>query len=296
MWQKSKPYILLMPSMIIVCLLFGGGLLVGTLQSFGFDPIIGQSHFSIHVYKQLFLNSDFWMSMRLSLWIAFLSSVLAGIVGLIVSICLFLLSDFNNKADQNAWQRLFQLPLIVPHIVGAYLMVLLFARTGLISRLLASIGFVRDFNDFPILINDSSGWGIIFTYVWKEAPFIALMIYPILLRIHQSWFEAAQLFGAGRWKFAKEIIIPLTFPAWLSSTFIVFAFSLSAFEVPLILGVTYPKMLSVYSFNLYSNGQLADRPEAMAVNVILGMITAILGASAYLISRRWQMHEGWRWQ
>lgn len=295
MWRKSKPYLLLMPSILIICILFFGGLLIGILQSFGMDPVIGENHFSMGTYERLFSNSDFWVSMWLSLRIAFLSSIFAGLFGLVVSICLFLISRAGGGIRQNVWQRLFQLPLIVPHIVAAYLMVLLFARSGLFSKLLAQVGLIHHIKDFPILVNDAFGWGIIFTYMWKEAPFIALMIYPVLLRVHQSWFEAAQIFGAGRWKFTKEIVIPILFPAWLSSTFIVFAFSLSAFEVPLILGITYPKMLSVYAYNLFSNGQLSDRPEAMAVNVILAVITALLGITAYFISKRWQFNEGRRW-
>ena len=39
MWQRSRPYILILPSLIIIGTLFFGGLILGLLQSLGFMDI-----------------------------------------------------------------------------------------------------------------------------------------------------------------------------------------------------------------------------------------------------------------
>ncbi|TCP29939.1 putative spermidine/putrescine transport system permease protein [Scopulibacillus darangshiensis] len=295
MWPNIKPYIYVLPTAGVLLILFVGGLIEGLIQSLGYFPAAGQYGFSLDYYRQLLSSSDFWDSLILTFRIALLSSLSAGVLGMFVSVCLFMLKRPGSGRKNQIWQRFFQLPLIVPHLVWAYLMVLLFTQSGWLSRILASLGWIHHINDFPVLVNDSFGGDIIFTYAWKEAPFIALMIYPVLLRIHGSWFEASRVFGANRWSFFREILLPLLMPTWISSSFIVFAFTFSAFEVPFLLGVTYPRMLPVLSYNLYTSGGLEARPEALAVNVILAVIVSILGVAAYRLSQRWSMDEQGGW-
>lgn len=292
MWRNVKPYVYVLPTAGVLLLLFVGGLVEGLIQSLGFFPAAGQYGFSLDFYQKLLSSPDFWDSLILTFRIAFLSSLLAGILGMFASVSLFMLAKAGRS---QFWHRFFQLPMIVPHLAGAYLMVLLFTQSGWFSRILASLGWIDEISDFPVLVNEPFGWGIIFTYAWKEAPFIALMIYPVLLRIHGPWFEASRVFGAGQWAFFREILLPLLMPAWVSSTFIVFAFTFSAFEVPFLLGVTYPRMLPVLSYNLYTGGGLEARPEALAVNVILVVIVSLLGVTAYRLSKRWNMggQGGW---
>jgi putative spermidine/putrescine transport system permease protein len=295
MWRRSKPYLFVLPALGAIGILFYGGLFQGLVQSLGFFPAAGQTNFSIYAYRKLLSSPDFWTSLLLTLRISFLSTLAASILGLFVAVCLFMLGKTGDLKRTRFWQRFFQLPLVVPHLVGAYLMVLLLMQSGWLSRLLFAVGWIDEIGDFPVLVNEPFGIGIILAYAWKEAPFIALMVYPVLLRIHGAWLEVAQVFGADRWNFFREILLPIVMPAWLSSAFIVFAFTFSSFEVPFLLGVTYPKMLPVLSYDFYTSGGLSLRPEALAVNVILALITALLGIAAYLMSRRWSIGEGKGW-
>ncbi|HSP22797.1 MAG TPA: ABC transporter permease, partial [Planococcus sp. (in: firmicutes)] len=91
----------------------------------------------------------------------------------------------------------------------------------------------------------------------------------------------------------REIVLPIILPAWTIAAFIVFVFTFSAFEVPYLLGVTYPSMLPVYSYQLYTSGTLTDRPEALAVNIILAALTILLGLAVYFFSKRWNVLKGW---
>lgn len=291
MWQKSKPYLFVFPTVGAIGLLFFGGIFEGFLTSLGYSPFNPKSDIQFTAYIKIFNSSEFWVSFLLTLRIAVLSSILSGVMGVLVSVCLMLI----NKSGNGFWQRFFQLPLTIPHLVGAYLMVLLFMQSGWISRILFQLGFINEISDFPVLVNETFGWGIILTYTWKEAPFIALMVYPVLVRINGSWRDVAQLFGANQWQYVRQIVLPLIMPAWTSATFIVFAFTFSAFEVPYLLGVTYPRTLSVYSFQIFTTGGLESRPEALAINLLLAVITAILGIVAFRLSKRWIYEEpkGW---
>jgi putative spermidine/putrescine transport system permease protein len=293
MWLKIKPYVLVLPTIGAIVLLFCGGLFGGLLHSFGYFPAAGQDEFHIQAYERLLHSDDFWDSLLLTLCVAAVSSIAAGVLGFAISIGLLMM---GQSVKSRLLYRIYQWPLTIPHLVGAYLMVLLFMQSGWLSSILACFGFIEEMTDFPVLINERQGFGIILAYVWKEAPFVSLMVYPVLVRIHGSWREAARVFGANDWKFIRHIVLPLVMPAWISATFIVFAFTFSAFEVPYLLGVTYPRLLPVYSFQLYTSGALADRPEALAVNVLIAVMTAVLGLVAYRLSKRWSTGEERGWE
>ena len=293
MWRKSKPYLLLLPAAGVIILLFFGGIFDGLLKSFGYFPAIGQTDWNLAAYDRLLSSGAFWESLMLTLRVAALSSLLSAVIGALVAIALFFLNDAMRTKSPKAWHRLFQLPLTIPHLVAGYIIVLLFMQSGFVSRILAAIGWTGDIADFPVLVNDPFGWGIIFTYAWKEAPFVSLMLYPVLSRIHGSWREVSRVFGAGNWPFIREVVMPVMMPAWTVATFIVFVFTFSAFEVPYLLGVTYPSVLPVYSYQLYTSGTLADRPEALAINMILAAMTILLGLVTYYFSKRWNVLKGW---
>ncbi|WP_422124387.1 ABC transporter permease [Planococcus sp. X10-3] len=293
MWRKSKPYLLLLPATGTIVLLFFGGLFDGLLKSLGYFPAIGESGFSLAAYSSLFASTAFWESLILTARVAVMSSAISAILGAAIALSLFMLNQTANSDSPRLWHRLFQLPLTIPHLVGGYIVVLLFMQSGFLSRIFASAGWIDEITDFPVLVNDPFGWGIILTYAWKEAPFVSLMIYPVLTRIHGSWRDVSRVFGAGSWNFIREIVLPVMLPAWTIATFIVFVFTFSAFEVPYLLGVTYPSMLPVYSYQLYTSGTFADRPEALAVNAILAALTIGLGLVAYYFSRRWNVLKGW---
>ena len=293
MWRKSKPYLLLLPATGAIVLLFFGGLFDGLLKSLGYFPAIGERQLNLDAYTNLLASDSFWDSLELTVRVAAISSLLAGLLGGLLAIALFLLNQYSEAGNSRLWHRLFQLPLTIPHLVAGYVIVLLFTQSGVISKLLASVGMIDEMTDFPVLVNDPFGWGIILAYTWKEVPFVLLMVYPVLARIQKSWREVSRVYGAGNWNFIREIALPIMMPSWIIAVFIVFVFTFSAFEIPFLLGVTYPGMLPVYSFQLYTDGSLSDRPEALAVNIILALMTICLGLATYYFNKRWNVMKGW---
>ncbi|MBP1933157.1 ABC transporter permease [Ammoniphilus resinae] len=285
MWLKIRPYLLLMPAVGLTLLLFFGGLALGLLQSLGLFSISGGSSFTFEWYQTLLVDQAFWKSFWLSFYTAGISTLISAVLGILTALGLLRLSY--------KWQRMTQFALLVPHFIAGYVVILLFMQSGWVSRWLHAFGLIDSIEQFPILVNDPFGWGVILTYIWKETPFIALMVYPVLARIYQSWLEVAQTLGASRLSFFREIVLPLVLPAWLASALIVLAFTFSAFEVPYLLGVTFPETLSVFSYQTYLSGSLEERPLALAVNFLLAVATGFLGWIAYQWSKRWSV-QGWK--
>lgn len=292
MWVKTKYYLWLLPAVLTLGILFVGGMFKGSLESLGYYPLIDTTHISFEAYKTILNSQEFWQSLKITFNVILKSTLISGVLGLILAIAI---DQVRQRMTFRKTLVLFQLPMTVPHLVAAYAIGLLFMQSGLLSRLLFHLGIIEEIATFPVLVNDLNGWGITLTYIWKETPFVALMLLPVLSRIQLTWKEVASIYGANRFKYFRHVILPLLLPTWASSLFIIFSFMYADFEVPYLLGVTYPKLLSVMAFLYYTSGDYSDRPVALAINMIIGLIAIIFGVIAFKLIKRYILQEENRW-
>jgi putative spermidine/putrescine transport system permease protein len=170
---------------------------------------------------------------------------------------------------------IFQIPLTVPHLVIAVAMVFMLMPTGFFSRVAVTLGWIDSSSKFPLLVNDRWAIGIILTYVWKEIPFITLMILAVLRRSGVELLEVGRTLKAARWQRFRFITLPTIFPSLGAACLIVFAFTFGAFEVPFLLGQTYPMMLPVWAYKNYSDVDLLARPEGIATGMIIAAVIVV---------------------
>ncbi|GAB4442088.1 MAG: ABC transporter permease subunit [Anaerolineae bacterium] len=256
--------LLLLPALLVVGLLFGGGLLVGLGQSLGYMPVIGLNDFTLSHYAAVLTDRNFLQSLWVTFRMAFISTALSMLLG--VALALVLRQQF---AGSRLATFLFQIPLPIPHLVAATGMVTLLTQSGLVARLLATAGLLDDPAHFPALVFDPAGVAIILTFVWKETPFIGLVVLAILKSVGRQFEEQAQTLGADGWQRFRYVLLPLILPGILSTSVIVFAFIFSSYEIPLLLGARHPTTLPVWAFRLYQDPDLSLRPQAMAVAIVL---------------------------
>lgn len=107
------------------------------------------------------------------------------------------------------------------------------------------------------------------------------MVFPNILRINKDWMDVARVFGVGKFYFFRKIVFPLIMPLYISSLFIVFAHILSSFEVPYLLGVTYPRTLSVLAYEKYARNSVSNRDIVLVMNGITILITSFIGIIIY---------------
>lgn len=270
MWKKRslwEPYLLLLPALVVLGGLFLGGVVLGVLQSFGYFPLIGLNNFTLEYYTEMLSSPEFLDALGYSLYISIVSSVLAAVLGV------FLAYQLAKLPKKHTLVRLiYKLPIIVPHIIATLLVFLFFTQSGLLSRILYNLGIIEQLESFPALVFDKKGIGIILVYLWKEIPFIALITYTVLKHINTSFEEVAANLGANNRQIFWHIYLPLSLPSIGSAVIIVFAFSFGAFEIPFLLGPTYPKTLPVMAYQRYISSDLMQRPYAMVIAVVLTVI------------------------
>jgi len=264
---------LLAPALAAVTLLFGGGLALGLVQSLGHLPAAGMSSLTMDHFARVLADPDFFKSLGLTLYLSLASTLIAAALSVAAAL------GFNALAGRSRIvQFVFQIPLTVPHLVIAVAVVFMLAPSGLLARVLQTIGLIASPTEFPLVVNDPWGLGILAAYVWKEVPFITLMILAVLRAGGSELLDVGRTLKAGRWQRFRYITLPMIFPSLGAASLIVFAYAFGAFEVPYLLGQTYPMMLPVWAYKAYSDVDLLSRPEGIAAGlVIAAVVTAAIG-------------------
>ena len=247
-----------------------GGFVFTLLQSFNYlNPIGGDP--SGESYQKVLSSRTFWRSLGFTSYIALVTAGISTIAGFFISYLFFRIP--------HKWQRLtvvYKIFLILPHISVAYLVLLLLSQTGIISSIFYHAGIIDDYMDFPVLIFDNQGIGIIVGYILKEIPFSILMISALMKTIPNDYLTTAEMLGASRWRIIRLLIIPHTMPAILSSFFILYLYTFGAFEMPFILGGSKPTMLSIAVYDLLFRKDFIHRPEAMAMLTIMLLVNILI--------------------
>lgn len=267
MQSKLKPYILIAPVAIILVSIMGVGIVNCIMQSLGYMPYIGLNNIDLSYYKEVLRDSIFIESLIFSFKTSFISAILSVSIGVLLA---YILSQ--NKMSKTR-ESLLNLPVIVPHIVVVMLMITIFSQSGIISRILYYLNILNDSSQFPSLVSDKNGLGIILVYLWKGIPFTVITTYNILKNISDKLQKVSINLGASKLQSFRYISLPLAMPSIISSFIILFAFSFGSFEVPFLIGPTTPRTLSVQAYTSYISSDLSQRMDAMVINVILSGIS-----------------------
>ncbi len=277
----GKPLaLMLLPALAVVVVLFGGGLLLGVLQALGYLPGAGLTRLSGVHFVRVLSDPDFFLSFGMTLYVSVVSTLLAAGFSIIAALVLD-----RMAARYRPVHFVFQLPLTVPHLVIAVAVMFMLAPAGLLARTAVAVGLIQTPADFPLMVNDRWSIGIILTYVWKEIPFITLMLLAVLRNAGRDLVDVGRTLKASAWQRFRHITLPTIFPALGAASLIVFAYTFGAFEVPYLLGRTYPMTLPVRAYKHYSDIDLMARPEGIATGLLIALVVAVAVVTAQALTR-----------
>jgi putative spermidine/putrescine transport system permease protein len=150
-----------------------------------------------------------------------------------------------------ALKWLYRWPLFVPFIVAAQCMRTFLAKNGMFNNTLDALGVV-DIGTLGGLLD----WrGIIVTLVWKETPFVALLVGGAMAALDRSGIEAARNLGAGDLRILWGILVPQVAGVFTVGLVLAFVTMLSVLSVPLMISGGSPTMITVdMAFRVNSYG------------------------------------------
>src|SRR5262245_55137675 len=166
------------------------------------------------------------------------------------------------------------LPLVLPSFVGAYALLLLLGRSGIVTQMLNAWGV-----PFGSIYGTP---GIVTVYALTLYPYVLLPTLAGFKAVDASVEEAAQNLGSSRLRTIWTVTLPIVVPSILSGALLVFIETIENFGVPAVLAEDKP-ILAVEAYKLFI-GETATNPSAASV---LGTLLICLTATVLVIQRRY---------
>jgi putative spermidine/putrescine transport system permease protein len=249
------------PASAVVALLFGGALAGGIRASLQAVPGGGTS---LEAWRSLLGDPGFADALGFSLWITAAATAISAVLAVALAAGL--------RGRGAVLRGLAALPVPVPHLVVAVTAVLWLGPGGLVDRAAGAL---------PVqLVRDPAGLGVIVVYVYKEVPFLALLVLAAWGPGVAEREEAAATLGAGPWQRLRLIVWPAIRAPLVTGSLVVAAFVLGAFEVPLVLGPTYPPTLAVYALEATRTADLDGHARAAASLLVAAGASLLLALAA----------------
>jgi len=172
---------------------------------------------------------------------------------------------------------LYRWPLFIPFIVAAQCMRTFLAKNGMLNNTLDTLGLANVAGLSGLL-----DWrGIIVTFVWKETPFVALLVSGAMASLDRAGIESARNLGSGNLRILVEILLPQVAGVMMAGLVLAFVTMLSVLSVPIMISGGSPTMITVdmaFRVNSYSDYGVANA---------LGFVSyLIVGLAAWTYIRR----------
>ena len=176
------------------------------------------------------------------------------------------------------------LPYIMPIVGIVQVVELIFAETGILTRLLLSL-------NLPVqawLESEYAFWVVTGLYLWKNTGYAVILLLSGLITISDDLYAATDLDGGNKWQQFWYITVP---QMWYSVFFTVVFSLINAFksfrEIFLIGGVRPHKSIYMLQHFINNSFENLNYTKLAVASVLLLLVLA----SVFTISYRWVMRK-----
>jgi putative spermidine/putrescine transport system permease protein len=262
--------LMLFPGVGFILLFIGSSIFLTLVQSFGLFSITGKSVFTLENWKAILQTRESMDSLFFSLKMGLLSSI--GTVVVAFPIALFFRKGGTGKGILGS---IIKVPLFIPALVAAFLILNLISYHGLVNTALIRLNLI----DEPLrMLNDKFGWGVVFIQIWKNLPFVLLIVMASLASIRDDTIDAAKNLGAGYWSVLFRMYVPLAMPGILVSMILMFIKAFGDFPICSVAGPIYPSSMAQRMQIMATIYQEWDQAAVLGVIII---VTAFIVIWAY---------------
>ncbi len=249
-------------SMIVVLLVFLALFILYPLLMLLVDSFYSEGTVTLDVFKRVLSLERFRHAFKNTLVLGFITGLASTAIGL-----LFAYVEVYVKLRTKVLEKLFSLvsmlPVVSPPFVLSLSMIMLFGRSGIITRSLLGI---YDSNIYGLK-------GIAIVQTLTFFPVCYLMLKGLLKNIDPSLEEATRDMGASRWKVFTSVTFPLLLPGLGNAFLVTFIESVADFANPMLIGGSYDTLAT--TIYLQVTGAY-DSTGAAAMSVVLLMLTVVL--------------------
>ena len=203
--------------------------------------------FSFKWYKALFENEEIIQALWNTLAIAFLSALIATVIGTIACISM----QAMKKRSRSVIMGVTNIPMLNADIVTGISFMLLFISLGV------KFGFGT----------------ILLSHITFNIPYVILSVMPRMKQLNPSTYEAALDLGASHMQAFFKVVFPDILPGIFSGFLMAFTMSLDDF---IITHFTKGPGIDTLSTELYTEVKKGIKPEMYALSTIIFVSVLIL--------------------
>jgi multiple sugar transport system permease protein len=273
----------MLPALTVICLVLVGPILCSIGLSFtNYSPTRNTLNFiGLVNYENLWESEEFRHAFRATVLFLFVVVMLEFVLGTLIA--LMLNRPFRCR---NLVRTLFFLPFVITPVASGLQWRWLYSyQFGLLNYLLSTVGMEGK----AWLTDLSTVWpAIIIAEVWRETPFVTILMLAGLQSLPQDLFESARIDGASRWQELWYVAFPLLRPIILVVLIMRSIFSFRVFDTIFVLTHGGPaNFTQTIAFFGYRQGFEYWRVgSASAIAVFMLVFLAVLGTIYLRIMRQ----------
>ncbi|MBR3825106.1 MAG: ABC transporter permease [Lachnospiraceae bacterium] len=203
--------------------------------------------FTFKWYKQLFQNEEIMEALWNTLLIAFLSALIATIIGTITCLAF----NYLKKSNRAILLGMANIPMLNAEIVTGISLMLLFISLGI------KFGFMT----------------ILLAHITFNIPYVILSVLPRMKQLNPSTYEAALDLGCNQWQAFFKVTFPDLLPGILSGFLMAFTMSLDDF---VITHFTKGPGIDTLSTKIYTEVKKGIKPEMYSLSTIIFVAVLVL--------------------
>lgn len=200
-------YCLLLPSVVLIAVMIVYPAVNTIYQSF-FEirtqtAALGAKFVGVKNYIRAFQDEHFWDT----LWWTLMFTGVSVFIELIIGMCLALV--MNRKIPgQGIIRTAILIPWAIPTVVSGIVWTQFFSQNGMVNYAMQVMNLIQ--TPLNWLGNEwLAKLSILIADIWKNTPYMSLLLLSGLMTISKDYYEAAQIDGASKWQQYWKITLPL---------------------------------------------------------------------------------------
>ncbi|MFF5989882.1 carbohydrate ABC transporter permease [Prauserella flavalba] len=237
--RLRSPWLLLLPSIVLMLALFGWPLVQGVLSAFTDDGGFTFAH-----WERLFGDPYFLRALRNTL----LLIVIVVPVQVVLAVGMALLMQARPRFASGHFY-LWCVPLAISELAAGLVWLSIFDNRGYLNSLLVSLGLSENGVQWLNYENTTTMLlTVVIAELWRATSLVFVIVVAGVQMIPREYDEAAQVFGATFWQRLRHVTLPLLGPSLQVALILRTILALQAFAVaqaltgrdfPLLVGETY---------------------------------------------------------
>jgi len=257
------PLALLLPATALMLVLYAWPFVASIYRSF----LTAEEGLTLANYQKAY--ELYFRDVLFTLEVAVLSTAIAAFLSIAISTYVRLA---NNRISRYV-SFLYRLPIFIPFVVVGQMMRTFLAPHGLLNVFLAQVGII-DLNAPLQLFNI---YGLVLSFIWKQAPFMTLIILGGFQMIDDAYVEAARSVGANIYHIIVKVLVPMSRATIAVAVILAFTSTVGTFTLPfMLIGGKVPTTVTVdIAHRVTYFGDYGVANALGALSYLMVLVTAI---------------------